>query len=151
MSFPPRRADGQDRSGDRPVASRARPSAGGPTVVAADGFASYEGKSGFLRWWPKILLAAALWVLSEGGMSAIQWATFFALAAWIGGHRRLGYLLHDGVLYVPDQQSRPRLALNDFGYRVVLTTRFSRRPLSPIAEGLTGGPSQPRVETPTTR
>ncbi len=27
-----------------------------------DGFASYEGNSGFLRWWPKILLGLALWL-----------------------------------------------------------------------------------------
>ena len=134
-------------------------------MCAVEGFASYEGKSGFLRWWPKVLLAAALFVLVEGGLSAIQWATFFVLAAWVGGHflpwrfsvfedgvgllfpfgrrvflpkdkltvrienvgavavveghRRVGYLLHDGVLYVPGQQSRLRLALQYFGYRVV--------------------------------
>jgi hypothetical protein len=127
-------------------------------------FASYEGSSGFLRWWPKILLVAAVWVLAEGWMSAIQWATFFAFAAWaqghfipwrfrvlddglallfpfgrrvflpkstttvrletvgavavIEGHRRLGYLLHDGLLYVPDQRSRLRRALSFYGYRV---------------------------------
>ena len=49
-------------------------------------FASYEGSSGFLRWWPKILLVAAAWVLFEGWMSAIQWATFFVFAAWAQGH-----------------------------------------------------------------
>ena len=106
---------------------------------AVEGFASYEGKSGFLRWWPKVLLAAALFVLVEGGLSAIQWATLFPFGrrlvlpkdkltvrlenvgavAVVEGHRRLGYLLHDGVLYVPGQQSRLRLALNYFGYRVV--------------------------------
>ena len=98
-------------------------------------------------------------------MSAIQWATFLAFAAWaqghfipwrfrvlddglellfpfgrrvflpkstttvrletvgtvavIEGHRRLGYLLHDGVLYVPDQRLRLHRALNIYGYRVV--------------------------------
>jgi hypothetical protein len=35
------------------------------------------------------------------------------------GHRHLGYLLHDGVLYVPDQRSRLRRALDFYGYRVV--------------------------------
>ena len=141
------------------------PSAGGLPWWAVDGFASYEGSSGFLRWWPKVLLAVALGVLVAGGMSAVQWSVFCVLAAWIGGHfipwrfgvfdagvgllfpfgrrmflpkdkvtvrletvgavalieghRRLGYLLHDGVLYVPDQQSRLRHALNYFGYRVV--------------------------------
>ncbi len=39
--------------------------------------------------------------------------------AIIEGHRRFGYLLHDGVLYVPDQKSRLRRALNFYGYRVV--------------------------------
>ena len=129
------------------------------------GFASYEGVSPFLRWWPKILLVAALAVLLLGWTAAIQWATFFTFAAWaqghfipwkfsiydeglllefafgrrlflpkstttvrlesmgavaiIEGHRRLGYLLHDGVLYVPDQRSRLRRALNHYGYRIV--------------------------------
>jgi hypothetical protein len=35
------------------------------------------------------------------------------------GHRRVGYLLHDGVLYAPDQRTRLRRALNYYGYRVV--------------------------------
>ena len=35
------------------------------------------------------------------------------------GHRHLGYLLHDGVLYVPGQRVRLRRALNAYGYRVV--------------------------------
>jgi hypothetical protein len=35
------------------------------------------------------------------------------------GHRRLGYLLHDGVLYVPDQRSKLRRALSLHGYRIV--------------------------------
>ena len=51
-----------------------------------EGFASYEGSSGFLRWWPKVLLAAALGVLVAGGLSAIQWSVFCVLAAWVGGH-----------------------------------------------------------------
>jgi hypothetical protein len=135
------------------------------TLARMADFASYEGSSAFLRWWPKILLVAAIWVLFEGWMSAIQWATFFAFAAWvqghfipwrfkvlddglallfpfgrrvflpkstttirletvgavaiIKGHRRLGYLLHDGLLYVPDQRLRLRRALNIYGYRVV--------------------------------
>ena len=130
-----------------------------------EGFASYEGRSGFLRWWPKVLLGAALGVLVAGGMSAIQWSAFCMLSAWVGGHyipwrfgvfddgvglmfpfgrcvflpkdkvtvrletvgavalieghRHLGYLLHDGVLYVPDQQSSLRFTLDYFGYRIV--------------------------------
>ncbi len=130
-----------------------------------DEFASYEGSSAFLRWWPKVLLGLALWVLVIGWSHSIQWATFFVAAAWlhghllpwrfdvlddglhllfpfgrrrflpkatttvrletvgavaiIEGHRQLGYLLHDGVLYVPDQRSRLRRALAFYGYRVV--------------------------------
>ena len=126
--------------------------------------ASYEGSSGFLRWWPKVLLAGAVWVLLEGWLSAIQWATFFAVSAWVfghfvpwrfrvledglvllfpfgrrvflpkdhttvrletvgavavsEGHRRLGYLLHDGLLYVPGQRLRLHRALSFYGYRV---------------------------------
>ena len=39
---------------------------GGLRLWVVEGFASYEGKSGFL--WLKVLLAAALWVLLEGGI-----------------------------------------------------------------------------------
>ena len=50
-----------------------------------DGFASYDGSSWFLRWWPKILLGLALWVLVIGWDHSIQWATFFVLCAWAHG------------------------------------------------------------------
>ena len=130
-----------------------------------DDFASYEGSSGFLRWWPKVLLALALGVLVLRISHSLQWATLFAVCAWLHGrmlpwqfsvlddgldlvfpfgrhvflpkvattvrletvgavamtepHRHLGYLLHDGVLYVPDQRARLRRALSFYGYRVV--------------------------------
>ncbi len=130
-----------------------------------DDFASYEGRSGFLRWWPKILLAIALWVVVIRVSHSLQWAMLFLACAWLhgrllpwrfavldegldlvfpfgrhvflpkvattvrlesvgavalsGGHRHLGYLLHDGVLYVPDQRARLRRALSFYGYRVV--------------------------------
>lgn len=130
-----------------------------------DEFASYEGSSGFLRWWPKALLGFALVIVAYRWSHSLQWATLLVVAAclhgrllpWrfevqddglhllfpfgrrvflpkgattvrlesvgavalVGGHRRLGYLLHDGVLYVPDQRSRLRRALNFYGYRVV--------------------------------
>jgi hypothetical protein len=130
-----------------------------------DEFASYEGSSGFLRWWPKILLGLALWVLAIRWSHSVQWAALFALCAWVhgrmlpwrfsvfdagldlvfpfgrhvflskpattvrlesvgavamsGGHRHVGYLLHDGVLFVPDRRARLRRALSFYGYRVV--------------------------------
>jgi hypothetical protein len=141
------------------------PSGDGPSLAAVDEFASYDGSSWFLRWWPKILLGLALWVLAIGWDHSIQWATFFVLCAWAHGrllpwrfvvfdeglllvfpfgrrvflpklattvrlesvgavamtgrHRHLGYLLHDGVLYEPDQRARLRRALSFYGYRVV--------------------------------
>jgi hypothetical protein len=39
--------------------------------------------------------------------------------AMTGQHRHRGYLLHDGVLYVPEQRMRLRRALSFYGYRVV--------------------------------
>jgi hypothetical protein len=130
-----------------------------------DEFASYEGSSGFLRWWPKVLLGFAFVVVAYRWNHSLQWATVLVVAAFlhgrllpwrfevlddglhllfpfgrrvflpkgsttvrletvgavalIGGHTHLGYLLHDGVLYVPDQRSRLRRALNFYGYRVV--------------------------------
>ena len=129
-----------------------------------DDFASYEGTSGFLRWWPKALLGFALVVLADGWTHSLQWATLLVVAAYLhgrllpwrfdvlddglhllfpfgrrvflpkgstivrlesvgavalfGGHH-VGYLLHDGVLYVPDQRTRLRRALNFYGYRVL--------------------------------
>ena len=130
-----------------------------------DDFASYEGTSGFLRWWPKALLGFALVVVAYRWNHSLQWATLLIVAAYLhgrllpwrfdvlddglhllfpfgrrvflpkssttvrlenvgavalfGGHRHVGYLLHDGVLYVPDQRTRLRRALNFYGYRVV--------------------------------
>lgn len=127
--------------------------------------ASYDGHSGFLRWWPKALLLAALWVLFEGGMRAAPWATFLVVVACVQSHyvpwrftvlddglhlqfpfgrrvflgkptttvrletvgavamtaphSRVGYVLHDGLLYVPDQRTRLLNALTILGYRVV--------------------------------
>ena len=57
----------------------------GRSLAAVDEFASYDGSSWFLRWWPKILLGLALWVLVIGWSHSIQWATFFVLCAWAHG------------------------------------------------------------------
>jgi hypothetical protein len=130
-----------------------------------DDRASYEGTSQFLHWWPAIMLLSAACVLWIDWVSAVQWATFLAVAAWlqghfipwrfcvldeglalvfpfgrhvflpkttttvrletvgavarVDGHRRVGYLLHDGVLYVPGRRSRLRRALDLHGYRIV--------------------------------
>jgi hypothetical protein len=134
-------------------------------VCAVDDFASYEGTSGFLRWWPKVMLGLAFAVLVVRVSHSLQWATLFAFCAWlhgrllpwrfsvlrdglelvfpfgkrvflpkpsttvrlesvgavamIGTHRRLGYLLHDGVLYEPGQRLRLRRAFDYYGYHVV--------------------------------
>jgi hypothetical protein len=130
-----------------------------------DGFASYEGTSGFLRWWPKVLLGAAALLAYDHGNHWLQFATLFVVCAWLhgrflpwrfsvfadgldlvfpfgrhvflpkpattvrmdtvgavamtGGHRHLGYLLHDGVLYVPGRRIRLQRAFDFYGYRVV--------------------------------
>lgn len=130
-----------------------------------DDFASYEGSSGFLRWWPKVLLVAAFVVISAGINHSLQWATLLAVCAWAQGRllpwrfsvlaegvdlvfpfgrhlflpkaattvrmetvgavamtperRHLGYLLQDGVLYVPGRRLRMRRAFDFYGYRVV--------------------------------
>ena len=127
--------------------------------------ATYEGHSGFLRWWPKALLLVAVWVLFEGGMAALPWATFLVAVAVVQSHfipwqftvldeglrlrfpfgrrvflrklattvrlesvgaiafsspkSRIGYVLHDGLLYVPDQRTRLYDALTILGYEVV--------------------------------
>jgi hypothetical protein len=130
-----------------------------------DDFASYEGTSGFLRWWPKVLIGLAVVVLVMRVNHSSQWATVLVLCAWLHGrllpwrfavfaegldlvfpfgrhvflpkpsttvrletvgavamteqHRRLGYLLHDGVLFEPGQRLRLRRAFDFYGYRVV--------------------------------
>ena len=106
--------------------------------------ASYEGSSAFLRWWPKILLVAAAWaqghfipwrfkIFDDGlvltfpfgrrvflpkSTTTVRLETVGAVAV-IEGNGRLGYLLHDGLLYVPDQRLRLHRGLNFYGYRVV--------------------------------
>jgi hypothetical protein len=130
-----------------------------------DDFASYEGSSGFLRWWPKALLVAAFGVLYIGWSHSLQWATLFVVCAWVQARmlpwrfrvladgvdlvfpfgrrlflpksattvrlesvgavamtperRRFGYLLQDGVLYVPDRRLRMQRAFAFYGYHVV--------------------------------
>jgi hypothetical protein len=130
-----------------------------------DGFASYEGSSGFLRWWPKVLLVLAAWMVVAQVNHWVQWSALFVSAAWVqsrmlpwrfsvlaegldlvfpfgrhvflpkpdttvrletvgafatvGERRHLGYLLHDGVLYVPDRRVRLRRAFDYYGYRIV--------------------------------
>jgi hypothetical protein len=130
-----------------------------------DGFASYEGTSGFLRWWPKALLGLAAFVVYDHRNHWLQFATLLVLCAWLHGrflpwrfsvladgldlvfpfgrrvflakpattvrmetigavamtghHRRVGYPLHDGVLYVPGRRLRLQRAFDFYGYRVV--------------------------------
>ena len=50
-----------------------------------DGFASYEGSSGFLRWWPKVLLVAAFAVAVVHWSHWLQFATVFVVCAWLHG------------------------------------------------------------------
>jgi hypothetical protein len=44
---------------------------------------AYEGSSGFLRWWPKLLIAAALFLLVIGRDRTSQWATLFVVIAYV--------------------------------------------------------------------
>ena len=46
---------------------------------------SYESRSEFLRWWPKVLIAAAVLVIVLGVERSMQWAGLFALAAYVHG------------------------------------------------------------------
>jgi hypothetical protein len=50
-----------------------------------DGFASYEGTSGFLRWWPKVLLAFALGIAVIHWNHWLQFATVLVVCAWLHG------------------------------------------------------------------
>jgi hypothetical protein len=50
-----------------------------------DGFASYEGTSAFLRWWPKILLGLALAVALVHWSHWFQFATVLVLCAYLHG------------------------------------------------------------------
>lgn len=50
-----------------------------------DGFASYEGTSAFLRWWPKVLLGFAFGVAVLGWSHWLQFATVLVVCAWLQG------------------------------------------------------------------
>ena len=50
-----------------------------------DEFASYEGTSGFLRWWPKVLLAVAFGVAVVHWSHWLQFATVLVVCAWLHG------------------------------------------------------------------
>jgi hypothetical protein len=50
-----------------------------------DGFASYVGTSGFLRWWPKVLLAAAFGVAVLHWSHWVQFATVLVVCAYLHG------------------------------------------------------------------
>jgi len=45
----------------------------------------YLGRNGFLRWWPKLLLALAGVILLLQPSHAIQWSTVLALMAYVHG------------------------------------------------------------------
>lgn len=49
------------------------------------GIGSYQGGSAFLRWWPKALLACAIWVLVTTIPHSVQWATLLVGAAYVHG------------------------------------------------------------------
>jgi len=130
-----------------------------------DGFASYEGRSGFLRWWPKVMLALAFAIAVNAWSHWVQFSTLLVVCAVVQGRllpwrfsvyaegvelvfpfgrhlflpkpattvrietvgavamtepsRRLGYLLHDGVLFEPGKRARLQRAFDYYGYRVV--------------------------------
>jgi len=46
---------------------------------------SFESSSGFLRWWPKILLVAALLVVVLQVERSLQWAGLFVIVAYVHG------------------------------------------------------------------
>jgi hypothetical protein len=50
-----------------------------------DGFASYEGSSAFLRWWPKVLLVLACAVAVIHWNHWVQFATVLVVCAWLQG------------------------------------------------------------------
>jgi hypothetical protein len=50
-----------------------------------DGFASYEGTSAFLRWWPKALLALAFLVAVIHWSHWVQFGTVLVLCAYLHG------------------------------------------------------------------
>ena len=46
---------------------------------------SYQGGSAFLRWWPKVMVVLAVYLLIIGGIRSIQWATLLAAIAYVHG------------------------------------------------------------------
>ncbi len=46
---------------------------------------SYESSSQFLRWWPKILVAAAVLTIVLGVERSLEWAGLFAVSAYVHG------------------------------------------------------------------
>jgi hypothetical protein len=52
-------------------------------VMGSD--ASFVGSSAFLRWFPKVMLALAGFVLVSGWPRSIQWAVLLALGAYVYG------------------------------------------------------------------
>ena len=50
-----------------------------------DDFASYEGSSGFLRWWPKVLLVLAFGIAVEHWSHWVQFSTVLVVCAWLHG------------------------------------------------------------------
>jgi hypothetical protein len=43
----------------------------------------YLGRNGFLRWWPKLLVAFAVIILARNTNHGIQWATLLAAIAYV--------------------------------------------------------------------
>src|SRR6266852_9486460 len=58
---------------------------------------SYQGGSGFLRWWPKIMVVCSLSLLATGwSPSPIQFATLFAVVAYVHGRwLPWQFIIHD--------------------------------------------------------
>jgi len=50
-----------------------------------DEFASYEGNSAFLRWWPKVLLALAFAVAVVHWSHWVQFSTVLVVCSWLHG------------------------------------------------------------------
>ena len=50
-----------------------------------DGFASYEGSSTFLRWWPKVLLGLAFAIAVVHRSHWVQFSTVLVVCAWLQG------------------------------------------------------------------
>lgn len=50
-----------------------------------DDFASYEGASAFLRWWPKVMIGLAIATFVLRIDHALQWATLLVVCAWVHG------------------------------------------------------------------